>query len=121
MVGEVAHGPELWRLYLQSDAFLHVSLTEGVPQVLFEAMAAGLPIVATDVGGVAHALADGERGVLVPPRDHRAAADALALLACDAGLREKLVRSALEYAADHTMDRELERIAAFLRSAASIR
>ena len=61
--------------YRLADAFLHVSLTEGLPQVLFEAAAAGLPIVATDVGGVAEALGS-ERGIVVPPGDAGAAARA---------------------------------------------
>ena len=55
-----------------SDVFLHVSWTEGVPQVLFEAFAAGLPVVATDVGGVAQAV-DGA-ALLVAPGDALAAA-----------------------------------------------
>lgn len=67
--GEVPNGPELWELYRRSHAFLHVSLTEGLPQVLFEAQAAGLPIVATAVGGVASALRGGETGLLMPPED----------------------------------------------------
>jgi hypothetical protein len=49
MLGYVA-GEELAALYRESDAFLHVSWTEGVPQVLFEAFAAGLPVVGTAVG-----------------------------------------------------------------------
>jgi len=49
----------LWELYAQSTLLLHVSLTEGQPQVLYEAAAAGLPMVATAVGGVAAALGKG--------------------------------------------------------------
>src|SRR6185436_14790345 len=48
----------LLELYRRSHAFLHVSWTEGLPQVLFEAFAAGLPIVATAVGGVPDGLGD---------------------------------------------------------------
>ena len=55
--------PERLReLYLEATVFVHVSLTEGQPQVLYEAAAAGIPIVATAVGGVPGALASGERG-----------------------------------------------------------
>jgi glycosyltransferase involved in cell wall biosynthesis len=114
LLGEVAHGADLWRLYRESHVFLHVSLTEGVPQVLFEAMAAGLPIVATDVGGVARALGHGDRGLLIPSRDARAAASALGRVAADAAVRERLIRAGLAYAAEHTMDRELDRVAEFL-------
>jgi glycosyltransferase involved in cell wall biosynthesis len=119
MTGEVAYGPALWDLYRQGHVFLHVSLTEGVPQVLFEAMAAGLPIVATEVGGVAHALGDGERGLLVPPRDAAAAAAGVRRIAGDRAVRERLIRSGLAYAAEHTMDDELDRVAEFLKVARS--
>ena len=45
LLGKAAGGLELWSLYRQSHVFLHVSLTEGVPQVLFEAQAAALPMI----------------------------------------------------------------------------
>ena len=67
LLGYVPFGPSLLDLYRQAHIFLHVSLTEGVPQVLVEALACGTPIVATAVGGVASALDDGKAGVLVPP------------------------------------------------------
>ena len=60
----------LWELYRSSHAFLHVSLTEGFPQVLLEAFAARLPVVATAVGGVPEIVR--ECGLLVPPQDARA-------------------------------------------------
>jgi glycosyltransferase involved in cell wall biosynthesis len=116
LVGEVTNGAELWEHYRRSHSFLHVSLTEGVPQVLFEAAAAGLPVVATSVGGVADALRGGELGLLVAPRDANAAVEALLLLRDDAALREGLIRAGLRNARAETMEAQLDRIAAFLRA-----
>ena len=74
--GYVGIDAGLREAYERADAFLHVSWTEGMPQVLIEAFAARLPTVATDVGGVA-ALAD-DAALLVAPGDARAVADATA-------------------------------------------
>ena len=63
------------------DVFAQSSLTEGLSLTLLEASAAGLPIVATRVGGNAEVVADGETGLLVPPSDPRAFADALVAVA----------------------------------------
>ena len=87
LVGFVPFGPRLLDLYRQAHAFLHVSLTEGVPQVLAEALASGIPIVATDVGGVRAALEDGEVALLVPPSDLRALTGAVLRLSDDEALR----------------------------------
>jgi glycosyltransferase involved in cell wall biosynthesis len=100
-------------LYRESHLLLHVSLTEGMPQVLYEAFAAGLPAVATEVGGVG---AGSERDalVLVPPDDPDAAAAALRRVASDPALRERLVRSGLELARARTLDAECRRVAEFI-------
>jgi glycosyltransferase involved in cell wall biosynthesis len=110
--GYVPIDGELPALYKSSDAFLHVSWTEGVPQVLFEAFAAGLPVVATDVGGVAQAV-DGA-ALLVPPGDVLAASRALQRLAGDVSLRRDLIRQGLERVRDHTLEAETRRLALFL-------
>lgn len=109
----VPNGPRLWEQYRSSHAFLHVSLTEGLPQVLFEAQAAGVPIVATAVGGVGHALGGGASGLLVPPRDAEAAVEALERLRTDEALRRRLVEAGLENAARETTEAQLDRIAEF--------
>jgi glycosyltransferase involved in cell wall biosynthesis len=116
LVGYVPAGPSLWEEYRRSIAFLHVSLTEGLPQVLFEAQAAGLPIVATAVGGVAAALDNGDRGLLVPPNDAGAAARALERLRAEPDLRRRLIEAGSAQARRETLDAQVERVAAFLKA-----
>jgi glycosyltransferase involved in cell wall biosynthesis len=112
--GHVPNGPELFELYRASDVFVHVARTEGFPQVLTEAQAAGLPIVATDVGGVRAGLGDGDEALLVPPGDADALAAAVARLAEDGGLRETLAERGLARARSLTLERQAALVAAFL-------
>jgi glycosyltransferase involved in cell wall biosynthesis len=117
LLGYVPNGPELWAEYRRSHAFLHVSLTEGLPQVLFEAQGAGLPVVATDVGGVSAAVGGGESALLVPANDASAAASAVIRLAEDEAERRRLIASGLSNAREQTIEAQLDRIAEFLRAA----
>lgn len=98
-------------LYRASHAFLHVSRTEGLPQVLIEAYASGLPSVATAVGGVR---ALGDSSLLIPPDDPAAAATAVQRLIDDADLRERLVAAGLRRAAEVTLETEAAAVARFI-------
>jgi glycosyltransferase involved in cell wall biosynthesis len=102
----------LLELYRGADVFLHVSWTEGLPQVLFEAFAAGLPVVATDVGGVAAAV--GDAVLLIPAGDADAAVAALRRVADEPELRERLVRAGAALVREHTLEREASALTAFL-------
>ena len=73
-----------------ADVFVLPSLMDGMPNALLEAYAAGLPVIATSVGGCPEAVDDNRTGLLVPPGDPDALAAAIARLAGDAPLREKL-------------------------------
>jgi glycosyltransferase involved in cell wall biosynthesis len=111
--GHVGLQDGLWDLYRTSQVFLHISRTEGFPQVLVEAFASGIPVVATAVGGVRAAAAGA--ALLIEPDDADAAAQALTAVASDPELRAQLVASGFAKAHELTREAEIERVAAFLR------
>jgi glycosyltransferase involved in cell wall biosynthesis len=84
LLGERGDVPEL---LADADVFLLASRSEGLPLSVIEAMAAGLPVVASDVGGLRELVRDGETGTLVPPGDPAALANALRPLVADRELR----------------------------------
>jgi glycosyltransferase involved in cell wall biosynthesis len=113
--GWVPFGPELLEIYRRAHLFVHVSLTEGVPKVLIEALGSAIPIVATDVGGVRALLDGGRAGLLVPPSDLEALVGAIQQLAEDEELRERLVARGLELGRSLTLEAQAERVARFIR------
>ena len=80
----------VYRLLQASDALVMGSLSEGRPNAVAEAMAAGLPVVATRVGGVPELVADGHTGVLVNSGDAAAMSDAMQAFATDGALRGRM-------------------------------
>jgi glycosyltransferase involved in cell wall biosynthesis/GNAT superfamily N-acetyltransferase len=82
------------RVLAAADVFTLASKWEGLPVALMEALALGLPVVATAVGGVAESMHDGVDALLVPPGDAVALADALQRVATDRQLRERLASAA---------------------------
>jgi glycosyltransferase involved in cell wall biosynthesis len=86
-------------LYRQAQFALLTSHVEGMPNAVLEAMAAGLPVVATDVGGCRELVEDGVTGLLVPPRDPDALAHALRRVTSDPGWRVEAGRAARQRAA----------------------
>jgi glycosyltransferase involved in cell wall biosynthesis len=100
------------------DLFVFPSLHEGLGSTLLDAMSFGLPIVATRVDGIPDIVHDGENGLLVPPADDAALAQAMARLAADPGLRERLGASGRRIAADYTPERMAERYLALYREIA---
>ena len=90
----------LARAYAEADVFVLPAVvdskgdTEGLGVVLIEAAEMGLPLVASDVGGIPDVVVDGESGLLVPPADPRALARALGRLADEPVLAARLVEGA---------------------------
>ena len=100
----------------EADIFVFPGIqAEGLPLVILEAMAAGLPVVSTPVGAVPDAVLEGETGLIVPSGDASALADAIRTLAGDAALRERMGRAGRErFLAEFTDQRCVEQLVAAL-------
>jgi glycosyltransferase involved in cell wall biosynthesis len=98
----VGHQTDTWPYYFLADMFVLPSLSEGSPLVILEAMAAGLPIVATTVGGVPELLTDNKTALLTSPADPQALARAMALLLMNPALRQSLGAAAQSASESHT-------------------
>jgi glycosyltransferase involved in cell wall biosynthesis len=103
-------------LLREASIFVLSSTSEGLPMALLEAMAYGLAIVATAVGGVPDAVEDGRQALVVAPGDAIALADALGRLAGDSDLRERLGDGARERAADFSAEKVADRVDAMYRN-----
>jgi colanic acid/amylovoran biosynthesis glycosyltransferase len=113
-------GPDrVCRLLAGSDVLLHASVAEGIPNVVLEAMACGIPVVATDVGGVSEVVTDGVEGFVVGPRDPAGLAQALRRLAGDPSLRARMgVAGRERIERDFTLDAQLDDLLAMYREVA---
>lgn len=102
-------------LYASADAFLFSSTTETLGLVVLEAMASGLPVIATPAGGVADNLRDGENGLAFPAYDVPACATAMRRLMSDSALVERLRAGARAWAERRSWETELDRLDASYR------
>jgi glycosyltransferase involved in cell wall biosynthesis len=98
------------QLYAQADLLLNPACVDNTPISLLEAMASGVPIVSTNVGGVPYLVADGRQALLVPPRDPQAMADAALRLLADASLAQRLRSEGLAHAASFAWERVRPRL-----------
>lgn len=93
----------------EADLFVLSSLSEGISNAALEAMSCGLPVVSTNVGGMAEAIEDGVEGLLVPPRDPSAMAVAIAHLGKNPEVRKTMGAAARQRVeCDFNLDRHLE-------------
>lgn len=103
----VIHGGEAdaRRIYGAFDIVVQASESEGLPNAVLEAAAAGRPIVATSVGGTAEILTSEKDGLLVPKCDRTAMATAIGRLAHDPGLRQLLGKAAADRSREFSVDK----------------
>jgi glycosyltransferase involved in cell wall biosynthesis/predicted metal-dependent phosphoesterase TrpH len=105
------HGEELARVYASADLFAFASTTDTFGQVILEAQASGLPVVAANGGGPAELIEDGRSGCLVPP-NAEAFANAILGIARRPAMRRRLAKGALTAVRDRTWEHSFRQLAA---------
>jgi glycosyltransferase involved in cell wall biosynthesis len=112
--GYIPFGENLLNEYRQHDGFVLPSRSEGQGRVLLEAMAGGLPIIASNVGGIPEVIDDGATGILVPPDSPAALTTAIEDLISSVQLRNKLAENGRKWVSKHTVEAETKRVVARL-------
>ncbi|HXC60596.1 MAG TPA: glycosyltransferase family 4 protein [Steroidobacteraceae bacterium] len=92
------NAPQLMQLYAQADIFVFPTEADVLPLAIMEAMASGLPVITTEVGGLREQVENGVTGFLVPLRDAGAVAAATLQLVRDPGLRRRMSTAARQVA-----------------------
>jgi len=103
-------GARVAELVRAFDVFVLSSLSEGVPTVILEAMASGIPVVATDVGGVKEVVRHGVTGLVVPRADSDALADSITVLYENPALRGTMAQAARQDAEQHYSAEQCARV-----------
>jgi glycosyltransferase involved in cell wall biosynthesis len=96
---------EMPTLYKTMSIALNPSLADNMPISILEALASGVPVVSTNVGGVPFVVEDGKTALLVPPGDHEAMAQACLRLLADPALAEKQIQAGQELAREFAWNR----------------
>jgi len=108
-------------LYREADVALNPSTVDNMPNSVLEALASGVPVVSTDVGGVPHIVRDGASALLVPPRDPQAMAAAVLRLLDDGAEAQRLAAAGLELIRNFSWPRVAPTLAAVYTQAATLR
>ncbi len=94
-------GTKKEELFRKSDIFILPSYGEGMPMSILEAMSYGVPVIASNVGGIPEVISDKTTGLLVPPGDRDALRKGLLTLMKDVDLRKRIGQAARKYIADN--------------------
>jgi glycosyltransferase involved in cell wall biosynthesis len=115
VVRPVIPAESMQELYAEHDIFVFPSLMEGLPSVLLEAMAGGMPVITTETCGMPDLVENDFNGLLIPPADAEALEEAILRLANSAELREKLGEAGRESMRRYTWDRAAGMLEALFR------
>jgi glycosyltransferase involved in cell wall biosynthesis len=112
LVRPVVAADRMQELYAEHDVLLFPSLMEGLPSVLLEAMATGMPVITTETCGMPDVVEHEHNGMLIAPADAKAIGNAVIRLAESAELRERLGRTARETMRRYTWERSASQLEA---------
>jgi glycosyltransferase involved in cell wall biosynthesis len=115
----LGHRPDAVRVMAACDVFVLASLHEGLPVALMEALALGIPVVATKVGGIPELIEHGREGLLVTPGRPQELASALVTLLTDPGCRQRMADAAGRRGAGLSIDTAVRRTEAVYRQLAT--
>ncbi len=115
--GTVPFGEPLFRLFRRADVHVISSLSEGIPRCVAEARAFCVPTVATAVGGLPNLIRDQQDGLLVPPANSTALAQAIERLIDDPVLRRQIIAKGFEIAKQSTAEYHAARLARLIQEA----
>jgi glycosyltransferase involved in cell wall biosynthesis len=114
-VEPVIPSDQMHMLFSSHDIFLFPSLMEGLPSVLLEAMASGMPVITAETCGMPDVVEDNFNGVLVPPADAPAIEEAVLRLAASADLRQRLGQAAQQTMTRYTWGRSAQQLEKLFR------
>ncbi|RLJ03745.1 MAG: hypothetical protein DRP08_03090 [Candidatus Aenigmatarchaeota archaeon] len=112
--GFIGDKEKLKQLFREADMFVLPSKSEGIPKVLLEAMAYGVPILTTNVGGIPDIIEDGVNGLLIPPGSPGGLVKGMAKILFDAKLRQKLIDGGYHFIKEHTKEKQAKEIIEYL-------
>jgi glycosyltransferase involved in cell wall biosynthesis len=116
----LGHCPDVRPVLEAADLFVLPSHREGLPNAVLEAMAMGVPVVATAAGGTGEVVMDGKTGLLTPPGDPAALGAALSRLLEDPGLQARLVKGARRHLEEQfSLTRAVDQVEALLQRVVS--
>lgn len=108
--GYVPYGDEIKKIYRSADIFVLPSLAEGIPKVIYEAMAFGIPIISTKVGGICDIIENYKNGVLIKPKSKEEIVSAIKLIAENTNFQKNLIENGLADAKLYTIEEARKRI-----------
>jgi glycosyltransferase involved in cell wall biosynthesis len=112
LIRPVVAAEQMPELYAEHDVFLFPSLMEGLPSVLLEAMAAGMPVITTETCGMPDVVENNFNGILIPPANATAIEEAILRLADSQEFRQKLGEAARETMKRYTWERAARQLEA---------
>lgn len=115
LVRPVITAEQMPELYAEHDVLLFPSLMEGLPSVLLEAMAAGMPVITTETCGMPDVVENEYNGILIPPGNATSIEEAIVRLANSQELRQKLGETARETMRRYTWERAAKQLEALYR------
>ena len=111
----MAWGEGLFDVYKKSDIFILPSLTEGFPKTIFEAMAFGVPVIATDVGGISGIIKHEVNGILVKPKSSTGLVDAIDKICFNEDLYYKIIKHGYDTVKRFTIEKQHANMIAILK------